>query len=262
MLSLQYIYYMEAKTKKEINTDCQARYAYAKKKEVLRAAVEMRKPMAVFSATQGRAEDMARIFYAYFGPGKAKFYHAGMTKEEKSAVLKWFCASGDGILVATGSCAAELRNFRVLSAVYMDENTNTSEEIFGGGVRSARICCERGKARDAEIAMEFIRANRRLCTMEEIVRALVQIFNKADIGFFKVNVWEARDIQEILSRLLREGRIRIMGGLWKGRVDISSPHSKKDGARKITPVRRCLYSLRHLFRKFLEKMEQAAHIFS
>lgn len=253
---------MEVKTNKKINTDCQVRYAYARKKEVLRAAVEMRKPMAVFCATQGRAEDTARIFCAYFGSGKAKFYHEGLTKEEKSSVLKWFCAASDGILVATSSCVSELRSLRMLTAVYMDENASVSKGIFGGSVHSARICYENGRARDAEIAMEFIRANRRLCTMEEIVRALVQIFNKADLCFFKVNVWEARDVQEILSRLLSEGRIRIMGGLWKGRVDISSPRSKTGGAGKITPVRRRLHSLCRLFRKLLEKLERAAHIFS
>lgn len=253
---------MEAMTNKETNTDCKVCYAYAKKKEALRAAVEMDKPMAVFCATQGQAEDTARIFCAYLGPGKAKFYHAGMTKEEKSAVLKWFCATSDGILAATSSCVAELRSLHVLTAVYMDDNASASEGIFGGNVHSARICCEGGRARDSEIAMEFIRANRRLCTMEEIVRALVQIFNKADIGFFKVNVWEARDVQEILMRLLREGRIRIMGGLWKGRVDISSPRSETGGDRKITPGRRRLYSLCRLSRKLLEKMVRAAHIFS
>ena len=57
--------------------------------------------MIVFCSSRRKTEDTARLLTAYFGSEKAKFYHAGMTKEEKLAVEKWFFDSEDGILAAT-----------------------------------------------------------------------------------------------------------------------------------------------------------------
>lgn len=83
------------------NIHYEVRYAYAKKKAVLEAALTMKKPMIIFCGTRHRTEEMAHILASYFGREKTRFYHAGMTKEEKNAVEEWFFKSTDGILTAT-----------------------------------------------------------------------------------------------------------------------------------------------------------------
>lgn len=77
------------------------RNACAKKKEVLLLAKKELRPMIVFCGTRYKAEDMARELNVCFGSKIAKFYHAGLERNEKEAVEKWFFESKDGILCAT-----------------------------------------------------------------------------------------------------------------------------------------------------------------
>ena len=57
--------------------------------------------MIIFCGTRDKAEDMAQELNVCFGRGSAKFYHAGLSKEEKEFVEKWFFESKDGVLCAT-----------------------------------------------------------------------------------------------------------------------------------------------------------------
>ena len=77
------------------------RKAAAKKKEVLFLANSELKPMIIFCGTRAKAQDMAQELNVCFGHGTSRFYHAGLNKEEKAAVEKWFFESKNGILCAT-----------------------------------------------------------------------------------------------------------------------------------------------------------------
>lgn len=96
------------------------KYAWAKKKAVLKACLEYRKPLIVFCSSRRRTEDMARLLCAYFGAGKAKFYHAGMTKEEKLSVEKWFFDSHDGILAATCAYGMGMDKGNIYTVIHLD----------------------------------------------------------------------------------------------------------------------------------------------
>ena len=102
------------------NIHYEVRYAYAKQKAALKCAKTMRRPMIIFCGTRRRAEDMARLLADYFGYEKAKFYHAGMTKEEKLAVEKWFFDSDDGILAATCAYGMGMDKGNIYSVVHLD----------------------------------------------------------------------------------------------------------------------------------------------
>ena len=77
------------------------KYAFAREKAALECAATYRRPMIIFCGTRDRAEKMARAVSEQFGRDKSRFYHAGMTKEEKLRTEEWFFCSGDGILSAT-----------------------------------------------------------------------------------------------------------------------------------------------------------------
>ncbi|MCR4822337.1 MAG: RecQ family ATP-dependent DNA helicase [Treponema sp.] len=96
------------------------RYAYAKKKAVLEAALTMKKPLIIFCGTRHRTEEMARLCAAYFGSEKTRFYHAGLTKEEKKAVEEWFFASKDGILAATCAYGMGVDKSDIASVIHLD----------------------------------------------------------------------------------------------------------------------------------------------
>lgn len=102
------------------NIHYEVMYAYAKQKAALKCALTMRKPMIIFCGTRRRTEDMARLLTAYFGHEKAKFYHAGMTKEEKLAVEKWFFDSDDGILAATCAYGMGMDKGNIYTVVHLD----------------------------------------------------------------------------------------------------------------------------------------------
>jgi ATP-dependent DNA helicase RecQ len=76
-------------------------HTYAKKQEVLTLAVTERRPMIIFCGTRANAEDIARELIVCYGKGTARFYHAGLEKEEKDETEKWFFNGTGGILCAT-----------------------------------------------------------------------------------------------------------------------------------------------------------------
>lgn len=255
------------------------RYACAKQKAALRAAVELKKPMSVFCASPGQAEETARIFCAYFGHGKAKFYHSCMTSEEKARTRDWFASSKEPILVTVQGCGMDREESR--AEVYLDciapgwgsDLSQGKNQGRGAEMKTVIILSRVGKAGrsaegsiaekawDAMLAYRFIRRHRRLYTKEETVNLLLREFNNADRGFYKKNVWEARDVQEILSRLMAERLIRIMGGLWKGRVDVCRPRSMHSFHNNIRTAR-FLHCLRRFARHFPGRREKEPHILS
>ena len=287
------------------------RFAYAKQKAVLRAVAESERPLIVFCGTRARTEITARLLAEYVGNEHVRFYHAGMTKEEKAAVESWFFASGDGILTATCAYGMGMDKGNIRTVVHLDapahlENfvqeagragrdganaksvlvwshaddlrcrqapPGSREKLMGGFARSRScrrqfmldqfaaetvVCsgcdiCDAARtgkpisaaADDAERVLRFIRRNRRLYTRDELVGRLVDVLNGHDRTLFGINVWEASDVEEVLAQLVCEGRVRICGRLWRGRVDIGVKPLRAVIPRRL---RRRLHSLRRLAR--------------
>lgn len=115
------------------NIHYSVKYAYAKQKAVLECAKKMKKPMIIFCATRPRTEDTARLLNDYFGSGKVKFYHAGMTKEEKKAVEQWFFDSNDGILTATCAYGMGMDKGNIYSVVHLDSPEHLENFIQEAG---------------------------------------------------------------------------------------------------------------------------------
>ncbi|MBR1537503.1 MAG: ATP-dependent DNA helicase RecQ [Treponema sp.] len=302
------------------NIHYEVRYAYAKKKAVLEAALTMKKPMIIFCGTRHRTEEMAHILAAYFGREKTRFYHAGMTKEEKNAVEEWFFKSTDGILTATCAYGMGVDKADIASVIHLDApehlenfiqeagragrngaNVNSlliwnhadfihwrqakegSREKALGNFALSKTCrrqmlldylggeetvcsgcdiCDAQKngskinynAWDAELAYNFIRKNRRLYNRLELSGELTEKFNSQKLKIFGMNVWEAKDTAEILSQLFSEQKIRVCGGLWKGKIDIIKKR-QKSSLLALIPHRQLhrLHSLRRNFQRVLAR---------
>jgi ATP-dependent DNA helicase RecQ len=302
------------------NIHYEVRYAYAKKKAVLHACVESKKPLIVFCSSRRRTEETARLINACFGFQIAKFYHAGMTNEEKLSVEKWFFASDDGILTATCAYGMGMDKGNIFTVIHLDSPEHienfiqeagragrkgdsvksiliwshqdqrkwlcapplSREKVMGdfANTKNCRrdfllnylsgesaVCsgcdiCDAKKegrtvnynAGDAEFAFKFIKRYRRLLKREEAVQALTQKFNEKDAEFYTQNVWEARDVQEILKQLFDEKRIKKTGGLWENHLDIIKKKNKKRHLSLKTIHH--LHLLRLQFRHFLVQLEQ------
>ena len=113
----------------------------AKSKAALLLAKEELKPMIIFCGTRSKTQDMAEELNACFGQGCAKFYHAGLEKEEKDQVEKWFYNSRDGILCATCAYGMGVDKKDIKTVVHLEapENAEAYIQEAGRGGRDGSI---------------------------------------------------------------------------------------------------------------------------
>ena len=109
------------------------KYAAAKKKEALLLAKTEARPMIIFCGTRNNSEDMAYELNACFGPGTARFYHAGMDKPEKDETEKWFYESKNGILCATCAYGMGVDKKDIKTVVHIEASPTAEAYIQEAG---------------------------------------------------------------------------------------------------------------------------------
>ena len=72
------------------NIHYSVKYTNTKQKTALYLATKEKKPLIIFCGTRNMAEDTAKLFREIFPPENIRFYHAGLSKEEKTKIEKWF----------------------------------------------------------------------------------------------------------------------------------------------------------------------------
>jgi len=94
--------------------------ASAKEKEVILLSRQMERPLIVFCGTRNKTEHMARELNMCYGNGFARFYHAGLEKQEKEETEKWFYDSKDGVLCATCAYGMGVDKKNIKTVVHLD----------------------------------------------------------------------------------------------------------------------------------------------
>ncbi len=123
------------------NIHYSVQYAWAKKKAVCRLAVTEQKPMIVFCGTRAKSEDMARELCECVGSDKVRFYHAGLSREEKTAVEKWFFPKTDAILCCTCAFGMGVDKPDVRTVVHLEPSATAESYIqeAGRGGRDKKV---------------------------------------------------------------------------------------------------------------------------
>ena len=109
------------------------RKAAVKKKEALFLAATEQRPMIIFCGTRGKCEEMARELNFCYGTGTAQFYHAGLEKQEKDIVEKWFYNSRDGILCATCAYGMGVDKKDIKTVVHLEASATAEAYIQEAG---------------------------------------------------------------------------------------------------------------------------------
>ena len=109
------------------------RKAAVKKKMALELAATEQRPMIIFCGTRGKCEDMARELNFCFGEGTAQFYHAGLEKQEKEEIEKWFYNSREGILCATCAYGMGVDKKDIKTVVHLEASATAEAYIQEAG---------------------------------------------------------------------------------------------------------------------------------
>lgn len=107
--------------------------ACAKKRAAFKMAIRKEKPLIVFCGTRKHAEDMARELSMYYGSDRVKFYHAGLEKEEKDFVEKWFYPKKDAILCCTCAFGMGVDKKDIHNVIHLDSPTTAEAYIQEAG---------------------------------------------------------------------------------------------------------------------------------
>ncbi len=123
------------------NIHYSVQYAWAKKKAACRLAVTEQKPMLIFCGTRAKAEDMARELFECVGSDKVRFYHAGLSRQEKDAVEKWFFPKTDAILCCTCAFGMGVDKPDVRTVVHLEPSATAESYIqeAGRGGRDKKV---------------------------------------------------------------------------------------------------------------------------
>lgn len=92
----------------------------SKKAAALVLAKTEARPMIIFCGTRSRTEDMAQELNTAFGAETAKFYHAGMEREEKTKIEEWFFSRKDAVLCATCAYGMGVDKKDIHTVVHLD----------------------------------------------------------------------------------------------------------------------------------------------
>ncbi|MBR6296268.1 MAG: ATP-dependent DNA helicase RecQ [Treponema sp.] len=255
--------------------------AFDKKREAFKLAITQEKPLLIFCGTRAKSEDMARELTAYYGREKVRYYHAGLERDEKTDIEKWFYERDDAILCCTCAYGMGVDKKNIHTVIHLESPSNVEAYIQESG-RAARdgsignaillwspedsrkfasfgeksrehamlhfaeadtcrrqilldalggeqapcdgcdVCERKGPApfaRDAEIALSFIRRHRKMYTKIELRELIHERLNEMDRTDFGENIWEVEDADEILLWLQNEGYIKECIWPWHKKID-------------------------------------------
>ncbi|MBO4728952.1 MAG: ATP-dependent DNA helicase RecQ [Spirochaetaceae bacterium] len=118
-------------------------YAAVKEKAVLALAEKEEKPLLVFCSTRRRTEKMAYLLaeqMKILHPEKKdciKFYHAGLSREEKDKVEKWFHPHKDAIMAVTCAFGMGVDKKDIKTVIHLDV-PSTAEAFIQEAGRGGR----------------------------------------------------------------------------------------------------------------------------
>ena len=118
-------------------------YAHCKEKAVLELAEKEAKPLLIFCSSRANAEQMAHLLQEQMRvlhpeeKQSISFYHAGLTKEEKTIIEKWFYPHKTGIMACTCAFGMGVDKKDIKTVIHLDP-PQTAESFIQEAGRGGR----------------------------------------------------------------------------------------------------------------------------
>lgn len=212
----------------------------AKKTAALILAKTEQRPMIIFCGSRSRTEDMAQELNTAYGEGTAKFYHAGLEREEKNEVEEWFFKQKNAVLCATCAYGMGVDKKDIHTVVHLDPPLTAEAYIqeAGRGGRdgsvanaillwsqedSLRFAQFPANSRNSalrhfaldnscrrQILLDSLGAEEAVCSGCDICDAASAVKNKRNVLFFKQKdfLYKSRRLRSICN-LYRESKIPV-----------------------------------------------------
>jgi ATP-dependent DNA helicase RecQ len=180
-------------------------------------------PIIVFVRSRKRAEGTARLLLRRFPDKQVYFYHAGLNKEEREEVERWFFHSSKGILVSTSAYGMGVDKSNIRTVVHYDVPPSVEAYLQ-----------ESGRAgRDRKPTQAFLLYSPEDLEYELKLRDETSRERYRCISGYAVNQAECR--RRYLLRLLNQELSHCSG------CDVCSGHKKSDmqGLKEIERFVRC-----------------------
>lgn len=213
----------------------------AKKTAALILAKTEQRPMIIFCGSRSRTEDMAQELNTAYGEGTAKFYHAGLEREEKNEVEEWFFKQKNAVLCATCAYGMGVDKKDIHTVVHLDPPLTAEAYIqeAGRGGRdgsvanaillwsqedSLRFAQFPSNSRNAalrhfaldnscrrQILLDSLGAEEAVCSGCDICDAASAVKNKRNVLFLKQKdfLYKSRWLRSICN-LYRESKIPVV----------------------------------------------------
>ena len=125
--------YLMKSTSDRQNIHYSVQYSHIKEKTALLLAQKEKRPMIIFCGTRAKSEKTARFFREIFHSNEVKFYHAGLTKEEKTATENWFFPHKTGILCCTCAFGMGIDKSDIRTVIHLEVSPTPEAYIQEAG---------------------------------------------------------------------------------------------------------------------------------
>ncbi len=108
-------------------------YTSIKEKTALQLATQEQRPLIVFCGTRAKSESTARLFREVFPADQVRFYHAGLTKEEKTATEQWFLPHKSAVLCCTCAFGMGIDKSDIRTVIHLEPSPTAEAYIQEAG---------------------------------------------------------------------------------------------------------------------------------
>ncbi len=93
----------------------------------------LQRPALIFCATRKRAESTAMLLRERLGEDEIRYYHAGLSREEKKRIEDWFFHSPNGILASTTAYGMGVDKSNIRSVLHRDVSPSIESYLQESG---------------------------------------------------------------------------------------------------------------------------------